>query len=200
MKRIAIDINDTLRDNLLQFKNCYKKWVDNEFDIDIKDIKDFDLMKSFPFGSKNDFNDFKYNSYAYELFSRAEVTDKMLPYRLNDWLQNDMRNFDEGKNPEILFFSPFELGLTIQATYSFLSKIGCRCREMVFPIDSSKMWDRCDIMITANPNLLKNVPEGKVAIKIKAPYNEDVECEYTFDSLIELIQDKDETINKLIEA
>lgn len=200
MKRIAIDINDTLRDNLLQFKNCYKKWVDNEFDIDIKDIKDFDLMKSFPFGSKNDFNDFKYNSYAYELFARAEVTDKMLPYRLNDWLQNDMRNFDEGKNPEILFFSPFELGLTIQATYSFLSKIGCRCREMVFPIDSSKMWDRCDIMITANPNLLKNVPEGKVAIKIKAPYNEDVECEYTFDSLIELIQDKDETINKLIEA
>lgn len=200
MKRIAIDINDTLRDNLLQFKNCYKKWVDNEFDIDIKDIKDFDLMKSFPFGSKNDFNDFKYNSYAYELFARAEVTDKMLPYRLNDWLQNDMRNFDEGKNPEILFFSPFELGLTIQATYSFLSKIGCRCREMVFPIDSSKMWDRCDIMITANPNLLKNVPKGKVAIKIKAPYNEDVECEYTFDSLIELIQDKDETINKLIES
>ena len=111
-----------------------------------------------------------------------------------------MRNFDEGKNPEILFFSPFELGLTIQATYSFLSKIGCRCREMVFPIDSNKMWDRCNIMITANPNLLKNVPEGKVAIKIKAPYNEDVECEYTFDSLIELIQDKDETINKLIEA
>lgn len=200
MKRIAIDINDTLRDNLLQFKNCYKKWVDNEFDIDIKDIKDFDLMKSFPFESKNDFNDFKYNSYAYELFARAEVTDKMLPYRLNDWLQNDMRNFDEGKNPEILFFSPFELGLTIQATYSFLSKIGCRCREMVFPIDSNKMWDRCNIMITANPNLLKNVPEGKVAIKIKAPYNEDVECEYTFDSLIELIQDKDETINKLIEA
>ena len=42
--------------------------------------------------------------------------------------------------------------------------------------------------------------EGKVAIKIKAPYNEDVECEYTFDSFIELIQDKDETINKLIEA
>ena len=200
MKRIAIDINDTLRDNLLQFKNCYKKWVDNEFDIDIKNIKDFDLMKSFPFESKNDFNDFKYNSYAYELFARAEVTDKMLPYRLNDWLQNDMRNFDEGKNPEILFFSPFELGLTIQATYSFLSKIGCRCREMVFPIDSNKMWDRCNIMITANPNLLKNVPEGKVAIKIKAPYNEDVECEYTFDSLIELIQDKDETINKLIEA
>lgn len=200
MKRIAIDINDTLRDNLLQFKNCYKKWVDNEFDIDIKNIKDFDLMKSFPFESKNDFNDFKYNSYAYELFARAEVTDKMLPYRLNDWLQNDMRNFDEGKNPEILFFSPFELGLTIQATYSFLSKIGCRCREMVFPIDSNKMWDRCNIMITANPNLLKNVPEGKVAIKIKAPYNEDVECKYTFDSLIELIQDKDETINKLIEA
>lgn len=198
MKRIGIDINDTLRDNLTQFKNCYKKMIDPEFEIDMNNITDFDLSKIFPFETKEEYNNFKYNDCAYELYARAEPMDKMLPYRFSDWLQNTMRDFDDEQIPEIFLFSPFEIGLTIQATYSFLSKIGCRCREVVFPIDSQKMWERCDIMITANPRLLSNVPEGKTAIKIETPYNTEVEVEYTYKSLMDLFQDKDEIINKLV--
>lgn len=198
MKKIAIDINDTLRDNLAQFIVCYKKAINPDCDIKVSDVKSFDLCDVFEFENRADFNNFRYNDYAYELYARAEPMDKMLPYRFSDWLQNTMRDFDEEDIPEIFLFSPFEIGLTIQATYAFLSKIGCRCREMLFPVDSHKVWDRCDIMITANPKLLSNVPEGKVAIKIKTPYNEDVECEYTFDSLMDLFQDENETISKLI--
>lgn len=198
MKKIAIDINDTLRDNLSQFKSCYQKVINPDFEIDIKDITDFDLSKVFPFENKESFNDFKYNTCAYELFARAETTTKMIQYRLTDWLQNTMRDFDDDDMPEIFLFSPFEIGLTIQATYSFLSKIGCRCREMVFPIDSHKIWDRCDIMITANPNLLSTVPEGKIAIKIETPYNKDIKTDYCFSSLEELIEDKDGIFNKLL--
>lgn len=198
MKRIALDINDTIRNNLLQFKNCYRKYIDPDCDVKVEDIASFNLMDTFKFETKTAFNDFKYNDFAYELFARAEVMDKMLPYRLNDWLQNVMRDFDKELIPEIFFFSPLEIGLSIQATYAFLSKIGCRCREMLFPIDSRKVWDRCDIMITANPNLLSEVPDGKVAIKITAPYNKGVECEYTFDSLMELVEDENDLWNKLI--
>jgi hypothetical protein len=197
--RIAIDINDVIRDNLTQFKNCYNKFVDDDFDIKTEDIKSFDLSNVFPFSTKKEFNDFKYNDYAYELFARAEPMDKMLPYKFNDWLQNTMRDFDKEQTPEIFLFSPLEMGLTIQATYSFLSKIGCRCREMLFPIDSYKVWDKCDIMITANPNLLTNVPEGKIAIRIQSPYNMDgINCKYTFSSLMDVMNDKDETLNKMI--
>lgn len=197
--RIAIDINDVIRDNLTQFKNCYIKFVNRDFEIKTEEIKSFDLSKVFPFSTKKEFYDFKYNDYAYELFARAEPVDQMLPYKFNDWIQNTMRDFDKEQIPEIFLFSPFEMNLTIQATYSFLSKIGCRCREVVFPIDSYKVWDNCDIMITANPNLLTNAPEGKTAIRILKPYNTDcADCKYTFNSLLDLINDKDETINKMI--
>lgn len=198
MKKIAIDINDVLRDNLTQFINCYKKAIDPDCEIKIDDVKSFDLYDVFEFESRDDFTNFKYNEYSYELYARAEPMDKMLPYKFNDWLQNTMRDFDDKDIPEIFLFSPFEIGLTIQATYAFLAKIGCRCREIVFPIDSQKVWDKCDIMITANPKLLSNRPDNKIAIKIKTPYNDNVECKYTFNSFMDLIHDENDTISKLI--
>lgn len=196
--RIAIDINDVIRDNLSQFITYYKKGRNSDFDIKREEINNFDLVAVFPFKGYEDYNKFKYEDYPYELFGRAEPMDKMLPYRLNDWMQNTMRDFDEGKIPEILFFSPFELGITIQSTYAFLAKIGSRVREIHFPINSYTMWDKCDIMVTANPNLLECVPEGKSAVKINAPYNKETTAEITFGSMIDMIQDKNETIIKLV--
>lgn len=198
MKTIGIDINDTIRDNLTQFKNCYIKEIDGDFEIKIEDIKSFNLMDSFPFDTKEDFNSFKYNDCPYELYARAETTDKMIPYRLNDWLQNTMRDFDREDIPNIFMFSPFEIGLTIQATYAFLAKIGCRCREMIFPTDSHTMWNKCDIMITANPNLLQCKPDGKISIKINAPYNSGVSSDYEFDTMMDLMMDENNIISNLI--
>lgn len=199
MKRIAIDINNTLRDNLFQFEKCYKKYIDENFELNKDEIKSYNMYDVFPFDTKEEYNTFVYTDYPYELFGRAEEMDKMLPYRFNDWLQNTLRDVDTDKIPEVFMFSPFEIGLTIQATYSFLAKIGCRCREMYFPVDSSKVWDKCDIMVTTNPKLLANKPEGKISIKINMPYNKEIESDYAFDTLLSFIEDKDETIIKLIE-
>lgn len=196
--RIAIDINDVIRDNLSQFITYYKKGIDNEFDIKREDVTSFELTDIFPFRDREAYNRFKYEDYPYELYGRAEVMDKLLPYKLNDWIQNTMRDFEEENIPEILFFSPMEIGITIQSTYAFLSKIGCRIREMHFPINSYTMWDRCDVMITANPNLLQNVPENKTIIKINAPYNKDIDIKLNFDSFIDLMQDENDTLIKII--
>ena len=122
----------------------------------------------------------------------------MLPYAFNDWLQNTMRDFDEEDVPEIMLVSPFEANLTIQATLTFLSTFPSRVREIYFPVDSQTVWDRCDILITANPIYLENVPEGKHVIKINKPYNKGYETKYSFDSMLELIKDKDEIIRKII--
>lgn len=197
-KKIAIDINDVIRDNLTQFINYYKKGINPEFEIKTEDITSFDLSLSFPFKSHEDYNKFRYEDYPYELYARANVMEKTLPYKLNDWLQNTMRDFDDDMIPDILFFSPLEIGLTIQSTFAFLAKIGCRIREMHFPIDSHTMWEKCDIMITANPNLLSDIPNGKTAIKINAPYNKDIESKISFNGLIDIIQDEKETLINLI--
>lgn len=197
--KIAIDINDVIRDYSGQFKRIYQKYVDFTFEIEDDKITSLNFSEIFPFKSEDEYNKFKYIDYPYEIYARAESMDKVLPFRLNDWLQNTMRDFEKDKIPEIMFVSPFEANLTIQATIAFLAKLPTRIREIYFPIDSSTIWDRCDILITANPLFLNNVPEGKTVIKINMPYNKDIECEYSFNSMMDVIQDENETIIDLIE-
>ena len=188
--RIAIDINDVLRDYTRQFANMYKKVIDNSFDAFYDESGNIDMML---------FNKFKYEDCAFEIYGRAEAMDRMLPADFNLWTQNAMRNFDDDKIPEILLFSPFEMNLSIQSTLSFLARFGIRVREILFPIDSVKMWDKCDIMITANPNLLEAKPENKISFKVKAPYNNEAKGDYEFDSMLDIIHDEKNTIINLIE-
>ena len=203
--RIAIDINDVLRDYTRQFANMYKKVIDNSFDIQYEKINDFNFLNIFPFLDEDGnadmmlFNKFKYEDCSFEIYGRAEAMDRMLPADFNLWTQNTMRNFDDEKIPEIILFSPFEMNLSIQSTLSFLARFGIRTREILFPIDSIKMWDKCDVMITANPNLLEWKPNDKVSIKINAPYNKEAKGDYEFDSMLDLIHDENNTLIKLIE-
>ena len=196
--KIAIDINDVLRDFTRQFMNYYIRGIDETFEISYEDITSFDLSEIFPFKDVYAYKLFRYVDYAFELYGRAEPMDRMLPYKFNDWTQKTLMNLDKEKVPEIMLVSPFETGKSIQSTHSFLSKISSSVREVYFPLDSATIWDRCDILITANPNLIENVPEGKTVIKIEAPYNKDVEAEYTFKSLKEVIDDKDETVINIL--
>lgn len=198
-KTIAIDINDTLRDNLYQFRKVYQKCIDPSFDIELDDIDDYDLYNIFPFENRDAYNEFKFVDCPFELYARAECCDKILPTRLNDWLFNTLRDFDEDFIPNILYVSPMEMGLTIQSTLSFLNRIGSRVREYYFPVDSITIWDKCDILITANPRLIENCPDGKTVIAITTPYNKEIETKYRFKTLLDVINDKDETIIKLIE-
>jgi len=198
-KKIAIDLNDVIRDYTSQFIDQYTKNIDPDCEIELEDVTDFDFYNVFHFDSREDYSNFKYVDYAYELFLKAQPMDRMLSYRFNDWLQTTLRDLEEENIPEVMLVSPLEANLTIQATLGFLSKLPSRVREIYFPVDSATIWDRCDILITANPNLISNVPEGKTVIKVEAPYNKDVECKYTFKSMMDIITDKEDTIIKLLE-
>lgn len=197
--KIAIDINDVLRDYTRQFKLQYQKFIDPYFDIEDEDITTLNFSEVFPFDSEEDYKKFKYIDNAYEIFARAEAVDKMLPYKFNDWVQNTMRDFDDEDIPEIMLVSPFEANLSIQATLLFLSTFGARVREIYFPVDSQTVWDKCDILITANPIYFENIPEGKTVIKINTTYNKDCETEYSFNSMMDLVNDEEEIIRKIIE-
>lgn len=204
-KRIAIDINDVLRDYTRQFANIYKKVVDPSFDMPYEEMDDFNFLNIFPFYNENGdvdrtlYNKFLYEDCSFEIFGRAEAMGRMLPSEFNLWTQNTLRNFDEDKLPEVILFSPFEMNLSIQSTLSFLARLGVRVREFLFPTDSLSMWNKCDIMITANPNLLNAKPDDKISIKIKAPYNKEAKADYEFDTLSDMIHDKDNIITKIIE-
>lgn len=196
--RLAIELNDVIRDYTSAFKTYYKKSVDPYFDIEDDKITSLEYDEVFPFKSTDDYMKFRFIDYPFELNGRAEAMGKMLPYKLTYWLQNGLRDMDEEYVPDVLFVGMNESPLTIQATYFFLSKIQSRVRQVFFPTSYDELWDKCDMLITANPHLIENAPEDKIVIKIEAPYNKEIACKYSFKSLSELIDDKNETVIKIL--
>lgn len=201
-KIISIDINEVLRDYINQFIKMYKKVVDPDCETEYDDVTDRDFFNIFPFEingmpDKKAYFDFLYDDASFELYGRAEVMERQLGPRFSKWVENDMRNFDPENIPEIRLVSPFEMHLSIPSTLSFLARIGSKVRDVRFPIVSATIWDEADIVITADPRLLASKPEGKIAIKINAPYNKDAEADYSFDKFSELMDS--DVINKLIE-
>ena len=52
-------------------------------------------------------------------------------------------------------------------------------------------WDGLDVLITANPQALEAKPPGKISIKVRASYNQDVSADYEIDSILDFIKDSD---------
>jgi hypothetical protein len=107
-------------------------------------------------------------------------------------------NIDVEEPIDIIIVSTMEYGITIPATYWFISKLGCRAREIYLPTDSSTIWDKCDVLITANPKLLLEKPEGKKSVKIKTDYNANCEADFEYNNMLEFLS-RDEYIEKLVQ-
>ena len=61
------------------------------------------------------------------------------------------------------------------------------------------IYDRADVVITAQPSLIENCPENKTVIKVVKPYNKNIETKYSFGSMMDIINDPDRTLIKIIE-
>jgi hypothetical protein len=85
---------------------------------------------------------------------------------------------------------------TISPTLFFLSKTGSRIMNYNFVEEEKDVWDKVDILITANPELIKTVPEGKKVVKIIRPFNEELKGadfeEYNVVNLIEVYERNDD--------
>ena len=191
--RIAIDLNDVVRDFSNNFVRYYIEGYDHKFDLSDFEFWSNDLSAVFPFKSRASYNNFVYNDYAFELFGKCGVCTRNLEAELNDWTEKTLKDIDTEEPIDVLFVSPMEYGLSIGNTYFFLSKLGTKVRETYFPIDSITIWDKCDVLITANPNLLKSKPEGKISIKIKTEYNKDSESDYTYKDLSTFLINEENT-------
>ena len=191
--KIAIDLNDVIRAYTRNFAEVYKKEYNRGFDEATINITTNDLSKVFPFDSEAEYKRFVYQDYPYEIFGKCDTVNKMTAVHLNSWLDM-LKNYEETENTEVIIVSPMEYGLTIQSTYFFLSKIGCRVRECYFPTDSLTIWDKCDVLITANPKLIKNKPENKNVVKIEADYNKELTVDDAFSDVCEFFSDINNTL------
>lgn len=182
--RIGISINEVLRDFIGQFIYTYKKYV-GETTIKEEDITTLDLLKYFNFSSLDELNKFLYLEAPLEIFGHAD--------QLTDGLMNHFNTFlmdvKDDNLHEIELVSK-EANKSIPSTFFFLSKTGCRIENIRFIQDSTKEWDGVDLLITANPDALRNKPNGKISVKIKAPYNQDIRADLELDSILDFIKDE----------
>lgn len=192
--RIAIDLNDVIRDYSRNFVKYFKKGINHSFNEDNVEFYTNEMQILLPFSNDEQYRRFVYEDYPFELFGKCPTVDRNLPRDLNDWVEFKLPDEDI----EVIFVSPMESDLTIQSSYSFLAKIGSRVREVYFPVDSSTVWDKCDVLITANPLFFNNKKEGKTIIKINKEYNKNYSSNMAYESLLDIINDKD-FVNKLLD-
>ena len=193
--KIAFSLDDVIRNKTKQILKIYNKYVDPDFDTEAVELTTNNYQDILGFESKQEYQKFLYDDYVFEIFAEADPVEKMLDKKLNLWLLS-LADEEVDEPIDVILTNPFEFNASIGFTHFFLSKIATRIRETFFPLDSSTIWDRCDVLVTAEPKLIKEKPEGKIVIKIETDYNKDLDADYTYKSLSDMLEDG-ELITKL---
>lgn len=194
--KIGIELNNIVRDINKQIIKYYKKDIDKSFDDKNVNYNVTNIIDVIDLKSKKAKFEYMYVDYPYEIFGCAPTMHRNLAVTINNWIAE--LNNKEDDVYDIKLFSLKEEGLSIQSTYYFLSKIGCRIREMFFPKDGKDMWEKCDVIVTLNERIIDNKPEGKVVVLINKDDNENLQnkVDLKYDSLMDLITDT-EFFNKV---
>lgn len=194
--RIGITLNEVVRDFIGQFTYTYNKYKKGEHlfnEVDLKEtpIEEWDLLKYFNFDNIQELNKFLYTEASLEVFGHADQLHTNIIPKLNRFI-SDM----EDEEHEVVIISR-EADKSIPSTFFFFTKVGLIANNFRFVSDTTKKWDYCDVLITANPKALDAKPEGKISVKVDATYNADTESDYAVENLMELIDNK-EFLNKIL--
>lgn len=189
MVRIGIELNGVLRNVNYQMCKYYAKDIDPLFTFDKKDIDNLNMRDTLKFNSKKEFNEFVYVNYPYEIFGCANAMQRGLQAQFTNWLAK-LPDFEKEKF-DVGTYSLNEEALTIQSTYFFLSKFGSRVRTMYFPESTEELWEKFDVIITCDPDVIRSTPKGKRVIIIRRDNNKRYEKNAfaCYDTMKELLGD-----------
>ena len=135
--------------------------------------------------------EFLYTKYPFQIFGMAEEYHGAMD------AVNNIQTFGlKEKLFETVLISKLK-GQSTTATLHFLSKIGCRVRNIRFVEDDFAKWDYCDVVVDVMPEVFQNKPEEKIAIKINREYNQWDETDYSLDSINQLTNQ--ELLKKIFE-
>lgn len=188
--KVAFDINGVLRDTFGKAEQVYQKFFiddyvreegEEEFEFKLNfPMTSYTLSNHFIFQKEEDIYDFFYVDYPMNIFGHAPSISANT-FNIFNEIYEELRD-----NHDILIVSD-EIQKSKPATLFFLSKYGCLVEKILFfsKITENNMWSECDILITANPNLLENHPSDKILVKFETEYNTDVDCQYTIKKIEE---------------
>ena len=187
--RIGIELNGVLRDTLKKIQQEYEKWYienpfkeETEFEYKVNsDLTTLNISEHLSFKDEDDVYNFLYKEHTMEIFGHAGSVETSSMMDFNDFYLN-MRD-----EHDILVVSD-EMGKSKPASLFFISKFGCLVETVKFYSESTinSLWDSVDILLTANPQLLLNHPDGKVVVKYNTTYNSDIKTKYSISKVKEL--------------
>jgi hypothetical protein len=186
--KIGVELNGVLRDTLNKIQQEYEKWYienpfkeESEFDYKvISDLTTLKIIEHLSFKDDDELYNFLYKEHTMEIFGHAGSVENSSMMDFNDFYLN-MRD-----EHDILIVSD-EMGKSKPASLFFISKFGCLVETVKFYSETTinSMWDSVDVLLTANPQLLLNHPEGKIVIKYNTSYNSDINTEHSISKLKE---------------
>jgi hypothetical protein len=205
MKRIGIEVNGVLRDTIGKFKQLYEKHMienyeaensNQTFSLDLSGntildeveesfeykitlpVDSLDLKNHFSFKSDEELYDFMFEDFPMQLFGHAGSCET---YSFNDLNEFYTKNRD---NYEIYIVSD-EIGKSKPATLFFLSKFGCLIENIKFYSTTTidQMWEKIDVLLTANPDLIENHPDNTIVVQYVTDYNKSINTKHKIDSL-----------------
>ena len=214
---VAITINEVIRslnlktlwavkDNIIYGSNKYEVEFDPNFGKTTKeapiinkpvvkhnlvkklDIKHdpFNLYEILGFKNIEDYDSFLYHDSSFETLGQVNLTYKKAMQHLN--LLNQ-KFIEQGHN--ITLISQEKDNSKI-ATLNFLARHGCKANNFKFLTDYSQIWKDYDVIITANPYILKSKPKRKnskkkIVLKIASPLNSEYVGDFNFLNLEDFI-------------
>jgi len=194
---IGIEINDVIRAFTKRFGEVYTKYYltdGMEIDLIEEPITSGKFSDYFKFSTIDDYNAFIYTDCAMEVNGLAPELHEHSVTKLNA-LNLDLLDDEEH---EIVLVSR-EANLSIPATMYFLSKLSTKIRHITLTPKYDKLWDNVDVMIAAQNETILAKPKDKVVVKVKTSYNEDIDSDFTIDSIVNFIENaelREEILNK----
>ena len=186
--RIGVELNGVLRDTLKKIQQEYEKWyIENPFKEEsgfdykvISDLTTLNIIEHLSFKDEDELYNFLYKEHTMEIFGHAGSVENSSMMDFNEFYLN-MRD-----EHDISIVSD-EMGKSKPASLFFISKFGCLVETVKFYSETTinSMWDSVDVLLTANPQLLLNHPEGKIVIKYNTSYNSDINTEHSISKLKE---------------
>tara|TARA_R100001163_G_C5001918_1_gene150762 strand:+ start:148 stop:723 length:576 start_codon:yes stop_codon:yes gene_type:complete len=175
---ISVSINGVLRDILGKFEEVYEKYNDKKVKSPVITPN---LMEYVEFKDDEELLDFLYNDATMEIFGQAKEIENNVISHLVDLYKEMPLDYK-------LRIVSDDLGKSKSATLWFLSKYGLVCDEIIFyNTDTIKeLWDKTDIFITVDTDIIDNKPKNKKLIIIDKCYNQKMECDLRVDSLKEI--------------
>jgi len=172
---ISVSINGVLRDVLNRFETIYNKYYEDGVSSEVITP---DLIKYTHFESPEELYEFIYDECSMEIFGQAKEIEQHVVTHLTSLYKSMPKDYK-------LRVVGDDLGRAKSSTLWFLAKYGTSCDDISFYNSTTvnEMWDKTDIFITTDVDIIESKPDSKELIIVNRIYNEGHECDMRIDNL-----------------